>query len=228
MNIFICDDEKRIADALSFRIKEKLSDCQISTYYKGRDLWEALCLNSCDVVFLDIDMPDLNGLDIAAKIEKLPKKPLLVFVTSHDELVYDSLKFHPFGFVRKDYLEIELDDMLRDCMKMIETQQTFFCFRTTKGNIKIDLEKILYMESDGNYLKLFTNDEQYKFRDTLAAVEKAIGEKGFIRIHKGFLVNQAAVKVLGREEATLINGVKIPIGRNYADAVKRTLLRYML
>lgn len=228
MRIYICDDDIKITDSLASRIKSKKSDCEVSSYYKGRDLWEALQKETCDVVFLDIDMPDLSGLEIAAKISELSYSPLLVFVTSHDELVYDSLKFHPFGFIRKNYIESELEDILCDCIKEMGSQHSFFYFHTTQGEVKLAIDEILYFESDGNYLKLFTTKEEYRFRDTMTAIEKALTEKGFIRIHKGFLVNQMAVKVLGREEATLFNGVKIPIGRNYAEAVRKSLLRYML
>ena len=228
MRIYICDDDIKITDSLASRIKSKKSDCEVSSYYKGRDLWEALQKKTCDVVFLDIDMPDLSGLEIAAKISELSYSPLLVFVTSHDELVYDSLKFHPFGFIRKNYIESELEDILCDCIKEMGSQHSFFYFHTTRGEVKLAIDEILYFESDGNYLKLFTTKEEYRFRDTMTAIGKALTEKGFIRIHKGFLVNQMAVKVLGREEATLFNGVKIPIGRNYAEAVRKSLLRYML
>lgn len=138
------------------------------------------------------------------------------------------MKFHPFGFIRKNYIESELEDILCDCIKEMGSQHSFFYFHTTQGEVKLAIDEILYFESDGNYLKLFTTKEEYRFRDTMTAIEKALTEKGFIRIHKGFLVNQMAVKVLGREEATLFNGVKIPIGRNYAEAVRKSLLRYML
>lgn len=67
MRIYICDDDIKITDSLASRIKSKKSDCEVSSYYKGRDLWEALQKETCDVVFLDIDMPDLSGLEIAVK-----------------------------------------------------------------------------------------------------------------------------------------------------------------
>ena len=115
MRIAVCDDEQKvageIADRISGVLKAEAQEAQIDVFDAGSALWERLCSEEYELVFLDIDMPDISGMDIAAKMMELGDKPLLVFVTSHDELVYDSLKFHPFGFVRKHLLGEELPNV---------------------------------------------------------------------------------------------------------------------
>ena len=101
MKIYICDDEPKILSDISSKVKDTLSGFDISEFTSGKSLLEAIAENSCDILLLDIDMPEISGLDIAKELAMMTEKPLLVFVTSHDELVYDSFKFHPFGFVRK-------------------------------------------------------------------------------------------------------------------------------
>ncbi len=226
MNIFICDDERKMADLINDYIIDKYGS-NTKVFYSGDELWRCLCNESCDVVFLDIDMPDMNGLDIASKMSELPCSPLLIFVTSHDELVYDSLKFHPFGFVRKNYLKEELNEILDDCIRTVSVKRDF-SFTTPAGNMRIPLKDILYFESEGNYLKLISTIEKYRFRSTLYAVENAVKEFGFVRVHKGYLVNQIAVKLLGKDELVLVNDERIPIGKSYAETAKKTLMRYML
>lgn len=228
MKIFICDDEEKIVADLAASIEKRITDCSITAYTCSAELWQALQTKPCDVLFLDIDMPGMNGLDIAAKLSEMVHSPLVVFVTSHDELVYDSLKFHPFGFVRKSFMDKELEEILRDCGKTLGERATSFSFRTTEGNTKLPLEEIFYFEAEGNYLMLYTKKGSYRFRDTLQAVENVLEKKGFVRIHKGFLVNQAAVRVLGSEEVELTDGTKIPIGRNYSENAKKRILRYMV
>lgn len=227
MNIFICDDEKKMADLIHTYITDKIVG-NAKVFYSGSELWECLCNESCDVVFLDIDMPDISGLDIASKLSELPYSPLLIFITSHDELVYDSLKFHPFGFVRKNYLKEELSEIIDDCIRTISENMKDFAFVTSAGNMRIALKDILYFESEGNYLKIYTTKEKYRFRSTLYAVENALKECGFVRVHKGYLINQIAVKLLGKDEIILLNEERIPIGKNYAETAKKTLMRYML
>lgn len=97
MNIYICDDEPKILSDISARVKTALSEAVVSEFTGGKALLEAFGENCCDVLLLDIDMPETGGLDIAERLAKTEKKPLLVFVTSHDELVYDSFQFHSFG-----------------------------------------------------------------------------------------------------------------------------------
>lgn len=226
--VFICDDEERIMTDIAEKVKSELADTEISMFSNGVKLLERLSEAKCDILLLDIDMPELNGLEIAARLGALSEKPLLIFVTSHDELVYDSLQFHPFGFVRKGYLENELPKILADCVREINCREKHFCFHANNSEIKLPLDDILYFEAEGNYLKLFAKSGEYRFRETITAVENTLRESGFVRIHKGFLLNQSAVKILSSDKAELIDGTLLPIGRSYGESAKKRLMRYML
>lgn len=240
MNVFICDDEPQILKNLSERVKIILPDCTVTEFADSEKLSEALRTpndgtlceplmeSKCEILLLDIDMPNLGGMDIAGQLNLLPKRPLLVFVTSHDELVYDSLMFHPFGFIRKSCLADELEKVLLDCRRELSKRENYFTFKSGSENIRLKVSEILYLESEGNYLKLYAKGQIYRIRNTIAAMEEALSEKGFIRFHRGFLVNQQAVKRLGADEAELVTGMKIPIGRNYGEKAKVQLMRYML
>lgn len=243
-NIFICDDEPQMVKRLSEDVKNILGDCGIVSFSDGCSLLGEL--GSCDILLLDIDMPGITGLDIAGALSGLEKRPLFAFVTSHDELVYDSLKFHPFGFVRKSHMEEELAVLLADCVKELSGRERHFCFHTAGVQMKLPLGEILYFEAEGNYLKVFVQGEHgsvqkdprgaadhmqegyYRFRETLALVETSLSGDGFVRVHKGFLVNQAAVRSLGADEVVLVNGARIPVGRSHANDTKRKLMKWML
>lgn len=227
MKIYICDDELQMLKSISEKVKVILPDCTIEEFSDSWALLDGLKLSGCDLLLLDIDMPKVSGLDIARQLDLFAVKPLLVFVTSHDELVYDSLTFHPFGFVRKGYIDEELERTLKDCRRELSQREIYFTFKSGCEDIRLKISEMLYFESQGNYLNLYTADQVYRIRNTIAAVEETLSEKGFIRFHRGFLVNQQAVKVLGTEEAQLVTGDKIPIGRSYGEEAKRQLVRYM-
>ncbi len=193
VKIYICDDEPKIRSDLSKSVDTLIPNSHITEYASGLELIEKMNAEACDIILLDIDMPELSGLDIAKQLGNLPKKPLLVFVTGHDELVYDSLQFHPFGFVRKSHIDSELPKILADCINELNSRQRHFAFHTAAAEIKLNLDEIIYFEADGNYLKLFTQNDEYRFRDTLGAIENTLSAYGFVRIHKGFLLNQTAV-----------------------------------
>lgn len=235
LKIFLCDDDPQFLSSLASKIKELLPNSTVHEFVGGKGLSSALFRTSCDLLLLDIDMPGLNGLEIAEMLTQETdlknQAPLLVFVTSHDELVYDSFKFHPFGFVRKGHLDAELSPLLRDCEHELNLRKRFFCFQALQASgskVKLPLCEILYFESEANYVRLFADSGEYRFRGTLGAIEKELSENGFVRIHKGFLVNQSAVRRLSSDEAELRNGEKIPIGRTYGENSRRLLMRYMM
>lgn len=227
MNLFLCDDEHQILADMAEKAAIALPHAALRTFSSGKTLLSHLKVETCDILLLDIDMPGLTGLEVAKELSDLKKKPLLVFVTSHDELVYDSFQYHPFAFIRKSKFDTEIAAVLNDCAKELESTEQHFCFRTDGNEVCLSVQDILYFEAEGNYLKIYTTDGEYRFRSTLSSVENTLQGCGFLRIHKGFLLNQSAIRLLHQEEATLQNGTTLPIGKSYAKSAKEQLLRYM-
>lgn len=229
MRIFICDDEPQMLWDIASKITACRPDSDVQTFSSGRELLDFLETEPCDILLLDIDMPDITGLEIAGSLAAGAgvRRPLLLFVTCHDELVYDSFQYHPFAFLRKSRLDEEIGSALADCVQELEHREKHFCFRAEGKQVCLFQSDLLYFEADGNYLKLYAKTGQYRFRSTITAVENALAAGGFIRIHKGFLVNQAAVRLLGAEQARLCDGTVLPIGQNYAKTAREQLLRYM-
>lgn len=227
MQLFICDDEPKILSDITKKVSALLPESEVHTFSSGKELLSRLQTKTCDILLLDIDMPEITGLQVAQELALLKKKPLLVFVTSHDELVYDSFQYHPFAFLRKSRFDAEIEGILHDCAKELAGREQHFCFRADGNDIRLLLSDILYFESEGNYLKVVTTKDTYRFRSTLTAMEHTLQDCGFLRIHKGFFINQSAVKLLNSEEAALRNGVTLPIGKSYAKTAREQLLRYM-
>lgn len=227
MQIFICDDEPQMLSDIAKKVSECLPVSNIRTFLSGTELLKCLGTELCDVLLLDIDMSDITGLEIARHLAKQEKRPLLLFVTSHDELVYDSFQYHPFAFLRKSCFDKEIKAVLTDCVQELEHRERHFCFKTEGNRVSLLISDILYFEAEGNYLKLFSKTGQYRFRGTITSVENTLTACGFIRIHKGFLVNQAAVRLLNSEKAELSDGTMLPIGKSYTKAAREQFLRYM-
>jgi len=225
MLIYLCDDEYKMLENLEKIVQETAPKVEIQAFNSGGELMGALNAKSCDVLFLDIDMPEISGMDVAKWIQAAQKQMLLIFVTSHDELVYESFQYHPFGFVRKEFLKSEIKQVMSECVKELQSKTQFFFFRAKGMEYKTKLSEIQFFEADGNYLKIHTDKEIFRFRSTVAAVENTYGSQGFIRIHKGFLVNQAAVKMICNDEIHLDNGLILPIGMKYVEETKRILMR---
>ena len=228
MRIAVCDDENKIRQDIAAKVGASIPESEVSLFSGGQELIREFESSSFDIVLLDIDMPEISGLDVAGMIQTAVPKPLIIFVTSHDELVYDSLRFHPFGFVRKTHLDEELDMVLKDAVEDINSREKSISVHTAQGDVRLKLKDILYFESDGNYIKVMTTDEELRFRDTMQTLEATLQYDGFIRVHKGFLVNAEAVKIFNSEKCTLINDMEVPMGRAYQEEARRKLMRSMI
>ena len=228
MRIAVCDDESRITEEILRRINTRFSGCEAAGFCSGSALLDSINETEYDVILLDIDMPEISGLDVAGRIQSKERRPLIIFVTGHDELVYDSLQLHPFGFVRKSHMDKELIKTLEDAILEISSRDKHFCFHSAAGDIRLNLKDILYFEADGNYIKVMTAGDEYRFRETMQALENTLSGDGFVRVHKGFLVNQEAVKISNSDKCILTDDTEVPMGRSFAEEARRKLMRGML
>lgn len=227
----ICDDEARVLDEIADKIQRAFDDLHCPTaLYKTQDpfaLVEHLKSSPPDVLFLDIDMPRLGGMDIARFLTDSGAATLLVFVTSHDALVYQSFRYHPFGFIRKSHFDEEIGAVAEGIVGELQKRNDRFTVKTNEGIFKVAFADILYFESESNYINLHSEGKIYRFRGTIAALESELAARGFIRTHKGFLVNQQHIDAIQGDAIRLSSGALLPIGRTNRESVKKTILRYM-
>lgn len=230
-NIAICDDEPKMLRDLSDTITSTLSEFNVTAeYYVTQDaeeLLEYMRKANIDILFIDIDMPKYSGLEIADYLQHHDYKGLLVFVTSHDELVYQSFQYHPFGFIRKSHFNHEIQKVISDALKVLYDSQDTISIRISGETIIIKLADIMYFEAQLNYVGVYTIDNVYRYRESLGILEEQFSAKGFIRIHKGFLVNQKFIHAIRYDEVELSSGSLLPIGRTNRENVRNMLMKYM-
>lgn len=231
INIAICDDEEKILNYITEKIQQEFhSKNAVITVYKTSspvELLDYLKDNTPEVLFLDIDMPVISGMDIAKKLLNEEYSTLLIFVTNQDSLVYQSFKYHPFGFIRKSCFDRELGEVVQNILDELSRRNNTFSFKTTDGIYRVKLSEILYFESEANYINIHAAENSYRFRGTLTALESELAGSGFIRTHKGFLVNQKHVFAIHTDDISMSDGSLIPISRNNKDVVKAKIMRYI-
>lgn len=231
-SIAICDDELKALELLQRLIKEKFNELKIQANFfetnKPEELLDILKKESIDALFLDIDMPKISGMDIGEYLlSNGDNNTLLIFVTNHDTLVYKSFKYHPFGFIRKSHLNEEISEVIEGVSKKLESKNDSLLIKINNELVKININDILYFEGEANYVNLYTKNEKLKFRETLSNLEKKLSDKGFIRVHKGYLICEKEVFLINSKEVKLNNGTIIPIGRSYSEIAKKELMKYL-
>ena len=237
IRVAICDDEPAMLDCFCERISEEFKrqgeDIQISKFTSGQDFLNFQKAEPFDAVFLDIDMPEMSGFDIAERINGIGDT-LIVFVTSYDELVYSSLKFRPFRFIRKSYLDIELSETLNsvtaEVLKLKGSRK--FTFQSKAGETFVDLQNVIYIEIYGHWLRVYIkDDEPLDCYGSLTDFEKQLEKYDFVRTHKSYLVNCKYIFSIEKNQVILDDKTEIPLSRYKAETVKnkfKNLLRSTL
>lgn len=233
----ICDDEPMILDYLhkhiSNEFKRQGADVCIDKFTSGRDFLNVHRAKPFDVVFLDIDMPEVSGFDAAEQINDIGDA-LIVFVTSHDELVYSSIKFRPFRFIRKTILENDLPETSEAIIKEVYKRSTGkkYAFQTRSGEAFVDLSSIEYIEIYGHWLMVHIKDgDPLECYGSLSDFERQLEEYDFVRTHKSFLVNCKFIFAIEKNQVVLDDKTVIPLSRYKVEAVKnkfKNLLRSTL
>lgn len=230
-HIVMCDDEKEILQTISHKIRACFEKSGVEAEYtalsEAEELIALLEREKADILFLDIDMPYFSGMDIAGMITERGLQTLLVFVTSHDALVYQTFVYRPFGFIRKTHFDDEIGDMTERLAQELEARREEIIFTRGQEIIKIRIEDIYFAESEGNYVNVRGKSNTERCRDTLANMSRKLKGKGFIRCHKGYLVNAKYISRVRSNELELSDGTVIPLGRSYEKEVKRAILEYM-
>lgn len=233
-HIVICDDEREILDDILKKVRNCFEKNNTSARYTGiddaRKLMECIQAEKIDVLFLDIDMPYYSGMDIAGYMKEQGLQTILVFITSHDALVYQTFAYRPSGFIRKTHLDQELDELVkRICDELLANKQELVI---QKGQeiLRVFLKDIIYIEAEKNYLVLRIGDEMVRIRETMANIEKELQGKGFIRCHKGYLIHSEYIEKLRNSEIVLRIGsesIVLPVGRSYEKEVRKKILEML-
>ncbi|MBD5474855.1 MAG: response regulator transcription factor [Lachnospiraceae bacterium] len=233
-HIVICDDEKEILDDILRKVRNCFDENDILARYTGfddsRKLMECIQSEKIDVLFLDIDMPYHNGMDIAGYINEQGLKTILIFITSHDALVYQTFAYRPFGFIRKTYIDQEIDELVKRVSRELLENKQELVFRKGQELIRVLIKDIIYIEAEKNYLMIRTCDEMIRIRETMTNALNELQGKGFIRCHKGYLVNADYIEKLSNSEVLLRAGdesIAIPVGRSYEKEVRKKILEML-
>lgn len=232
--IAICDDESKILKDIQTKIESCFNAQEIPAEYfcteDSKKMMEYLQKEKVDVLFLDIDMPYFSGMDIAAYINEKKLNTILVFVTSQDALVYQTFAYRPFGFIRKTHIDDELQELVERIKKELNDRKQDFIISKGQELTRVFIQDILYIESEGNYLNFYTQNDTIKIRETMTNIEKELCGKGFIRCHKGYLINAAYIEKLKNTEIDLqCEGIQksVPVGRSYEKEVRKKLMEAM-
>lgn len=240
--IGICDDMTAYASKLRSKLTElfmkmlpdKMDDFDTAVFSCADEVTEFLKEKKLDILFLDIDMPRVTGFDLASVLCEKYDDMILVFMSAHDNFVYDSFRYSPFSYLRKSKMEEELPETVKRIIKKVTDSSVTVTVQSVDGDLQISVACITAIQSDKhNYYKVYTAygpKDSVLCRGALTALEQTLIPYGFYRINSGCLINLEYVtrivspsNVLMRDGRTLpVTIRKLPdLKRAYADHVRR-------
>lgn len=237
IRIAVCDDNKNyvnyMVQAIDREFKKHTAEkYQIESYVYSELLLDHHNMKPFDVVFLDIDMPGMDGFQLAANLSD-SHDCYIIFVTNHPELVYDSLYFRPLNFIPKGndfYFTNKLCSVVDQLFNEMKQNAAVIWENKDIGRVALVIKNIYYIESSKHYV-IYHSDvrEPIKVRGNIGEMEAYFSSYDFVRIHKSFLVNLRHIFNLdkNRDEIIFKQGFRLNMSKNYKQSVDEKLTQYL-
>lgn len=226
MNIALCDDEPMALCSLEKKVESFFARerAKVSCFGSGDELLREMEKSPADIVFLDIQMPDRDGMETARMLRKRGFEGDIIFVTVLPELVYESFEVGAGDYIVKPVSDERLFGTLGRIVK--RKKRNCFTLKCRGEDIVIPLEKILYFEVLDKVIVLHEKTGVTSFRGSISEIiHKAGGD--FFRCHRSYTVNLRHIERVGKGEITLRGGERIPLSRLRRQQLMEALAAYL-
>lgn len=230
MKIAICEDEDLTRDMTVKLIKEVANelamDVTIFAYPSSEELLFVMPdLPVLDLLILDIQMGELNGMNLAKKIREINQKMHILFVSNYADYVFDGYEVDAIGYVMKPLTTKKFKQVLiKVSQKQIQVGQVLIVEKDGQQE-RVSLQELMYIESDGHYLKIVTQRGEFRQKLSLAKISNDLNDD-FIQVHRSYIINLNMLTKINGTELHLINGEKIPLARSQKKKVQARFMAH--
>ncbi len=225
----IVEDDDLAADLLKDYIS-CLSELElVGICENGAEAYEKLESEDIGLLFLDIQIPKLNGLNL---IELLKNPPIIIITTSYSEYAVEGFRLNVTDYLLKPFLFERFKQSAYKAINLIQLKikaefqntDTYSIFvKVDSKMIKIKLDDILFIEGLKQYIKIITSEKMVMVLQGMLSIYKMLPQDRFIRVHKSFIISKNKIEAI-RNDSVEINNKKIPIGRTYKSTVLKEFM----
>jgi DNA-binding LytR/AlgR family response regulator len=220
LNCIVVDDSALQRITVTKRINENQFLHLVGEFSNATDAKNCIATKNIDLVFLDIEMPVINGFDF---LDGLKVKPQIVFITAKTEYALKAFDYNATDYLHKPLtkerfnIAVSKAFNLHSLKKRInEDDEDFIFIKSNLKKLKIFTSKIRWVEAFGDYIKVITEDDNHLVLSTMKAFQKDLPVDKFIRVHKSYIINVSKVETFNSKFAE-IDTFKIPLSRNKKD-----------
>ena len=228
ISVLVADDELPAVEELAFLLGRDERVGEIHRAGSGGAAVRLLEEKTVDAVFLDIHMPALSGLDIARALGRRQQPPAVVFVTADEDHALAAFELAALDYLLKPVRPERLAESVRRICEAVAAEDDAEVVTVVQGATTrlIRREEIAYVQAQGDYARLHTDDGSYLLRVPLADLEKQWADAGFVRIHRSYLVARPRIRqirmVAGRASVQ-VDGTELPVSRRHLPGVRAAL-----
>ena len=232
MKIAVCDDEAMQVNIISSHVSAFENDypgMSLSLFNCSEDLIDAYKEgNKFDLIFLDIQMKQLNGIDAAAELRKVDGNVIIVFISAHSGYVSGAFNTKAFHYLLKPVKKEDFDRIFSEAVKLYKNNHYKYVVEFKNRTQAVEVQNIIYIESYKRKLTVHTAEgEKYPTYGVIDREAKKLTPYGFIRTHQGFLVNADYIMNIDIGCVHLKNGEKIPMSEHRKRDVVRFFNTYL-
>lgn len=227
-DLFYIEKEKRLIEAYLHKCELK---SEIVIFTSSEELVKTYA-NSFDIIFLDIELSGMSGIEAARWLRDKGAKSYIIFISAYTEYLLEGYKVEAHRYLLKN--DERFDEAFNECMESviakIQREETKISINVTGGKLTVAPSKILYAESNVHRVTLYVLEQsgdirEYYTYDRLDNVQGRLERYGFMRIHQSYLINGDHLRKVYRYKAELIKDVELPISKKYFSDVEAYYIR---
>ena len=228
MRIAVCDDEELFRIEFKSVLDKVLINAEydIDTFSGGSSLYEAFLKNPFDLVFLDIEMPGIDGITLAKRLRAVSENVQIVFLTSHIEYALEGYEVNALRYLVKPVDMNKLSEVLKYIQDKKNNSRQIM-IKQEGEDIVIDISDIIYMESMDKNVRIVTSKSEYITRYNISDYEEELKNSGFLRIHRGYLISLSKVKKIVKNDVAMDGDISLPVSRSNIKTLKDALYAYV-
>ncbi len=231
LKIAVCDDEKVFRKDLRKIISTELDlsgiGYQISEFSSGEELLDSLKNTDYQIIFLDIEMKELDGVSVARELRARKNHSEIIFVTSHPDFVFQGYEVRALNYIMKPYERDKIVSVLYSALEAQDiSMEKYYVIEQQGKSIRLPLSSIKYFTSDRRIIHVVTPEKRYAFYEKLNNLEAQLPDS-FIRIHSRYLINLKYLEEL-KGSSVLVDGESLPVSRSCKSELSVAFAKYML
>lgn len=223
----VCDDDRNFCRQMAGYIKDFMPKAEICEFYSGEEMLRQT--EKFDLIFLDVDMKGINGIETARRLRKSDKKVKIVYVTAYRDFVNYAFSVHAFGYLVKPVTEKDIQNQLREAMGYEACEEETYQVRleTEDGLEELNVKEIYYFEYLNRKICVRTKKGKFSMRGSITRLAAKMEEYGFAMPHKSFSVNLYHVKAIRGYDIYMMDGSVLPLSQKKSVQFRERLSQFL-